>query len=55
MYHQLPSTVLRNATTFDLMVVDVHSTWERIKADPNAEVNYDENQLMEIMKSVRGE
>jgi hypothetical protein len=54
MYNQLPSTVLRDGSTFDIMVADVYSTWERVKADPNAEINYDESQLMDIMKSVRG-
>jgi hypothetical protein len=55
MYNQLPSTVLKYGTTFDIMVSDVYTTWEKVKTDPNAEVNYDEDSLMEIMKSVRGD
>lgn len=55
MYHQLPSTIVRDATTFDLMVLDVYTTWEKHKADPSDSSQYDESQLMEIMKSVRGE
>jgi hypothetical protein len=55
MYNQLPSTVLQYGTTFDIMVTDVYTTWEKVKTDPNAEVNYDQDGLMEIMKSVRGE
>jgi hypothetical protein len=37
------------------MVADVYSTWEKVKTDPNAEVNYDQDQLMEIMRNVKGE
>ena len=54
MYHQLPSVVERDATTFDLMVADVYSTWEKHQQNPD-DVDYSEDQLMEIMKSVRGE
>lgn len=55
MYNQLPSTVLREATTFDLMVVDVYSTWERSKENPEDPDLYREDDLMEIMKTLRGE
>ena len=55
MYNQLPSQVLRDGSTFDIMVTDVYTTWEKSKADPgNTEVNYDQDQLTEIMRSVRG-
>jgi hypothetical protein len=55
MYNQLPSTVLRDASTFDIMVADVYTTWEKAKADPSDTSQYDESQLMDFMRSVRGE
>lgn len=55
MYNQLPSTILQNATTFDLMVVDVYATWEKSKADPTNQDLYSQDQLAEFMKSIRGE
>lgn len=55
MYNQLPSTIVRDATTFDLMVTDVYTTWEKHKMDPGSNEQYDESQLMDIMRSVRGE
>jgi len=55
MYNQLPSTVLRDATSFDIMVADVYTTWEDAKKNPADTQNYREEDLMEIMKSVRGE
>lgn len=55
MYNQLPSIVLRDATTFDLMVADVYATWEKHKQDPADPNQYDESQLIDFMKSVRGE
>lgn len=55
MYNQLPSTVLRDATAFDIMVTDVYTTWEKHKADPADSSVYSESQLMDFMKQVRGE
>lgn len=55
MYNQLPSTVLRDATTFDLMVVDVYSAWEKYKADPGDNTQYDTEQLENILRQSRGE
>jgi hypothetical protein len=55
MYNQLPSTILKDANTFDLMVADVYSTWEKHKMDPSDTDQYDQNQLMEFMKDIRGE
>ena len=51
----LPSIVEANATTFDLMVTDVYTTWEKHKADPTDGSQYNEDQLMDFMKSVRGQ
>ena len=53
MYNQLPSTVLRDATTFDLMVVDVYTAWEKHKLDPGDNDQYDPDQLAELFKGVR--
>lgn len=55
MYNQLPSTIQREATTFDIMVADVYTTWERHAADPSDTDQYDQDQLMDFMKSIRGE
>jgi hypothetical protein len=55
MYNQLPSTVLREATTFDIMVADVYSTWERSRENPADTEHYKQEDLMDIMKSARGE
>ena len=30
-YHLLPSQVLANATTYDIMITDVLTTWENYK------------------------
>lgn len=55
MYNQLPSTVLREATTFDLMVLDVYTTWEEHKAKPDDGSQYSEDQLKEFMRNIRGD
>lgn len=55
MYHQLPSTILREATTFDIMVADVYATWERHKADPADNSHYQVDQLSELLNSVKGQ
>jgi hypothetical protein len=54
MYNQLPSTVLRDATTFDIMVMDVYTTWEKHKMDPSDGSQYEQSQLEEMMRGVRG-
>ena len=54
MYHQLPSTVARDATTFDIMVADVYTTWENFKANPDDPTNYNEDQLASMIKGVKG-
>ena len=55
MYNQLPSQIVQNATTFDLMVLDVHTTWENFKADPESQTNYSESELLDMIKATRGE
>ena len=35
-YGMLPSQVAANATTFDMMITDVYSTWERMQQDKAA-------------------
>jgi len=55
MYNQLPSTVMREATSFDIMVADVYTAWERHKADPSDATQYQESDLAELLKSVKGE
>jgi hypothetical protein len=32
-YGMLPSQVEANATTFDIMITDVYSTWEKMQMD----------------------
>lgn len=54
MYNQLPSTVLREATTFDLMVTDVYATWEKHKSDETDPSQYRADQLSDILASVKG-
>jgi hypothetical protein len=54
MYNQLPSTVLRDASTFDMMVADVYTTWERHKANPD-KTEYSDDQLKDFMNGVRNQ
>jgi hypothetical protein len=55
MYNQLPSTIVREGSSFDIMVADVYTTWEKHKEDPGDGSQYNESQLMDFMKSVKGE
>lgn len=54
----LPSQVIRDATTYDLMIADVMSTWEDYqykKASGKLETpNYSPEQLEEIFKKGKG-
>jgi hypothetical protein len=54
MYNQLPSTVLREGTTFDIMVADIYTTWEKHKMNPDDPTMYNEDQLAEMIKGVKG-
>ena len=57
-YHMLPSAVLEQATTYDLMADDVYSTWlehERNKGQPGyVPPAPDQSTLEEIMRAVKG-
>jgi hypothetical protein len=55
MYNQLPSTVVRDGTTFDIMVTDVYATWEKHNQNPSDATQYDEGQLVDFVKKVKGE
>lgn len=48
-YGLLPSEVLARATTYDIMITDVYTTWENYQKDPNAMDNYDQEQLLELV------
>lgn len=54
-YGVLPSFVLANATTFDIMILDVMNAWEKYKNDPQNQENYDINQLEDIVKQYHGQ
>ena len=49
-YGVLPSVVFRDATTYDLMITDVYTTWEQYQRDPNAANNFDPNDLQKLME-----
>jgi hypothetical protein len=51
-YHQLPSVVLREATTFDIMVTDVYNAWEHFKQNPDDNDQYDIEQLKAFKKEL---
>ena len=58
-YGVLPSHVLAHATTYDLMITDVMSTWEeyqynKARGKPTVP-NYTEDELMKIFKQGKGE
>jgi hypothetical protein len=57
-YGILPSKVAAEANTFDIMITDVYSTWERHQMDKSAgrgpNLNdYSQEQLLEIVKRGR--
>lgn len=57
-YGQLPSTVLANATTYDMMIDDVYTTWDehnRNEQTPGRAPEYNTEQLSEILNKSRGE
>lgn len=57
-YGVLPSVIIENASTYDLMVYDVSMTWEeemRNRMDNKSSVpNLSQEQLLQIMKESRG-
>jgi hypothetical protein len=53
-YNQLPSRVLAEATTFDIMVTDVFAAWEKFRQNPDDQTQYNADNLESILKEVRG-
>ncbi len=53
MYHVLPSQVLASATTFDLMIMDVLTTWEDSKKNPQKMDNYKIEDLEKLVKETK--
>lgn len=52
-YGLLPSEVLARATTYDIMVADVLTTWENYQRDPNASTNFETKDLVDIMERTK--
>jgi hypothetical protein len=52
-YGILPSEVASRATTYDLMVTDVLTTWENYQRNPDSMNNFSQEQLAEIVKRGR--
>lgn len=57
-YSKLPSQLLSEGDTFDLMVFDVATTYQQLQNDKNSNQGmpiraYDQSQLEEKMKKVR--
>lgn len=53
-YRKLPSEIVEQATTFDVMVMDVMTTWENYQRDPQNETNYKTEDLEELVKRTKG-
>lgn len=49
-YGVLPSDVLARGTTFDLMVMDVFTTWENHQRNPNDIGNFSQEELQSILE-----
>lgn len=52
-YHVLPSVVLSEATTFDLMVTDVMMSWENHKKNPSDPSQYQTEDLQRMMENLK--
>ena len=53
-YHMLPSQVLEQATTYDIMIDDVYESWKEYQEKGSASVpNYSVEQLQEILQKSR--
>lgn len=52
-YGLLPSEVIARATTYDIMVTDVYTTWQNHKAQPNDLNNLDTDQLQAMVNKTR--
>jgi hypothetical protein len=54
-YGLLPSEVMARATTFDLMITDVYSTWENHQQNPKGLQDYNPEELLKIKERTRNE
>lgn len=54
-YGLLPSEVVARATTYDLMITDVYTTWENHKSNPTDMRDLSQEQLQEILKKSKGD
>jgi hypothetical protein len=52
-YRMLPSEVLARATTYDLMIADVWSTWQEYKSKPTDTSNYKTEDLETLIKKAK--
>ena len=53
-YHMLPSQVIANATTYDIMIDDVYETWKEYQEKGTASVpDYNVEQLQEILRKTK--
>lgn len=52
-YRLLPSEVAERATTFDVMVLDVMTTWEEYRRDPENAANYKTEDLEKLVKRTK--
>jgi hypothetical protein len=52
-YGMLPSQVAIHATSFDLMIDDVMTTWEKYQQKPDDPANFKEDDLQALLKSVK--
>lgn len=52
-YNVLPSRVLAEATTFDLMITDVMMTWEKHKENPADISMYKEEDLLAMVQRTK--
>jgi hypothetical protein len=52
-YGLLPSEVALKATSFDLMVTDVMTTWDNFKNNPENENNYKTEDLEQLVRDTR--
>lgn len=52
-YGLLPSEVVARATTFDIMVADVVTAWERYQQNPNDPGNYSQEDLQTIVERAK--
>lgn len=53
-YGLLPSEVAVRATTYDLMITDVYTTWQNYQQNPNEASNYKTDDLQSIMERAKG-